>query len=173
LFYHGTVPELSQEGSFICVLGISNLHIYTIFLLNVGTVPTVWYIFFSFYYRLWKKTSFGRMESFIFLYIWNQICSVQYPVLHNYYTAWFSLVRILFFSQVWQNYLFVRTFKSEIFKKKIWINLKSTPSDITVCIQNTYFPQTLSIDIFQGGVLFKFIHIFFLNISDLNVRTNK
>ena len=35
------VPELSQEESFICVLGISNLHISTIFLLNVGTVPTV------------------------------------------------------------------------------------------------------------------------------------
>jgi hypothetical protein len=35
------VPELSQEGSFICVLGISNLHISTIFLLNAGTVPTV------------------------------------------------------------------------------------------------------------------------------------
>ena len=42
------VPELSQEGSFICVLGISNLHISTIFLLNVGTVPTVWYTFFHF-----------------------------------------------------------------------------------------------------------------------------
>jgi hypothetical protein len=42
------VPELSQDGSFICVLGISNLHISTIFLLNVGTVPTVWYIFFHF-----------------------------------------------------------------------------------------------------------------------------
>jgi len=39
------------------VLGISNLHISTIFLLNAGTVPTVWYIFFSFYYRLWKKPS--------------------------------------------------------------------------------------------------------------------
>jgi hypothetical protein len=37
------VPELSQEGSF--VLGISNLRISTIFLLNVGTVPTVWYIY--------------------------------------------------------------------------------------------------------------------------------
>ena len=49
------VHDLSQDGSFICVLGISNLHISTIFLLNVGTVPTVWYIFFSFYYRLWKK----------------------------------------------------------------------------------------------------------------------
>jgi hypothetical protein len=33
---------------FICVLGISYLHISTIFLLNVGTVPTVWYIFFHF-----------------------------------------------------------------------------------------------------------------------------
>ena len=28
------------------MLGIPNLHISTIFLLNVGTVPTVWYIFF-------------------------------------------------------------------------------------------------------------------------------
>jgi hypothetical protein len=28
-------------------------------------------------------------------------------------------------------------------------------------------------DILQGGVLFKFIYIFFLNISDLNFRTNK
>jgi hypothetical protein len=27
-----------------------NDNISTIFLLNVGTVPTVWYIFFSFYY---------------------------------------------------------------------------------------------------------------------------
>jgi hypothetical protein len=35
------VPELSPEGSFICVLGISNLRISMIFLLNVGTVPTV------------------------------------------------------------------------------------------------------------------------------------
>ena len=64
------------------------------------------------------QTSFGRMESFIFLYIWNQKCSIQYPVLHNYYTAWFSLVRLFFVSQVWQNDLFVRKFKSEIFKKK-------------------------------------------------------
>jgi hypothetical protein len=35
--------------SVICVLGISNLHISTIFLLNVGTVPTVRYIFFILY----------------------------------------------------------------------------------------------------------------------------
>jgi hypothetical protein len=40
--------ELSQEGSFKCVLDISNLHISTIFLLNVGTVRTVWYISFHF-----------------------------------------------------------------------------------------------------------------------------
>ena len=52
------------------------------------------------------QTCVGRMESFIFLYIWNQKCSFQYPVLHNYYTAWFSSVRFFFFSQVWQNYLF-------------------------------------------------------------------
>jgi hypothetical protein len=43
-------------------------------------------------------------------YIWNQKCSIQYPVIHNYYTAWFSLIRLFFFSQVWQNYLFVRKF---------------------------------------------------------------
>jgi hypothetical protein len=43
------------------------------------------------------QTGFGKMESFIFLYIWNQKCSIQYPVLHKYYTAWFSLVRYFFF----------------------------------------------------------------------------
>jgi hypothetical protein len=30
------------------LIGIANLHISTIFLLNAGTVPTVWYIFFHF-----------------------------------------------------------------------------------------------------------------------------
>jgi hypothetical protein len=50
------VPELSQEGSFICVLGISNLHIFfTIFLLIAGTVPTVCYIFFHFIIDYEKK----------------------------------------------------------------------------------------------------------------------
>ena len=49
------VPELSQEGSFICVLGISNLHISTIFLLNAGTVPTVCNIFFHFIIGYEKK----------------------------------------------------------------------------------------------------------------------
>ena len=49
------VPELRQEGSFICVLGISNLHISTIFLLNAGTVPTVCYIFFHFNIGYEKK----------------------------------------------------------------------------------------------------------------------
>ena len=42
------VHELSQEGSFICALVISSLHISTFFLLNAGTVPTVCYIFFHF-----------------------------------------------------------------------------------------------------------------------------
>ena len=39
------VPVLSQESERSCiyVLGISNLPISTIFLLNFGTVPTVWY----------------------------------------------------------------------------------------------------------------------------------
>jgi hypothetical protein len=92
------------------VLGISNLHISTIFQLNAGTVPTVCYIFVHFilgyekktsnnrkrrsqdfcmtigqwsgdrrrkcinkpkrgYCFTMRQTSFGRMESFIFLYI--------------------------------------------------------------------------------------------------------
>jgi hypothetical protein len=37
-----------QGGVIYMCFGISNLHISTIFLLNVGTVPTVWYIFFHF-----------------------------------------------------------------------------------------------------------------------------
>jgi ABC-type anion transport system duplicated permease subunit len=37
------------------VLGISNLHISTIFLLNAGTVPTVCYIFFYFIIGYEKK----------------------------------------------------------------------------------------------------------------------
>jgi hypothetical protein len=42
------VPELSQEESFICVLGISNIPVSTIFFLNAGTVSTVLYFFFHF-----------------------------------------------------------------------------------------------------------------------------
>jgi hypothetical protein len=56
------VPELSQEGSFICVLGISNLHISTIFQLNAGTVPTVCYIFVHFILGYEKKTSEFTLE---------------------------------------------------------------------------------------------------------------
>jgi hypothetical protein len=41
----------------MCVIGISNLHISTIFLLNAGTVPTVWYIFFHLITGYEKKTS--------------------------------------------------------------------------------------------------------------------
>ena len=52
-FYWSTWTK--QEGSFICVLGISNLHISTIFLLNVGTVPTVWYTCFRFIIGYEKK----------------------------------------------------------------------------------------------------------------------
>ena len=40
---------------FICVLGISNLHISTIFLLNARTVSTVWYLFFHFIICYEKK----------------------------------------------------------------------------------------------------------------------
>ena len=40
----------------------------TIFLLNAGTVLTVWYIFFSFYYRLWKKTAELQLLKIIWLW---------------------------------------------------------------------------------------------------------
>jgi hypothetical protein len=49
------VPELSQEGSCICLLGISNLHISTIFLLNVGTVRQCDIYFFHFIIGYEKK----------------------------------------------------------------------------------------------------------------------
>ena len=51
------VPVLSQksERSCICVLGISNLPISTIFLLNFWNFSDSVIYFFSFYYRLWKK----------------------------------------------------------------------------------------------------------------------
>ena len=39
------IHVLSQEESFTCVLGMSILPISTIFLQNVGTVPTVGYLF--------------------------------------------------------------------------------------------------------------------------------
>ena len=41
------VPMLCQESgrSCICVLGISNVTLSTIFLLNFGTVTTMWYFF--------------------------------------------------------------------------------------------------------------------------------
>ena len=42
------VPVLSQESerSCICVLGVSNFLIFTIWLLKFGSVPTVWYHLF-------------------------------------------------------------------------------------------------------------------------------
>jgi hypothetical protein len=49
--FHG----LSKWRVYNVMLEIND-NISKIFLLNVGTVPIVWYIV-SFYYRLWKKTS--------------------------------------------------------------------------------------------------------------------
>ena len=51
------VPVLSQESesSCICVLGISNLPISTIFLFNFWNFSDSVIFLFSFYYRLWKK----------------------------------------------------------------------------------------------------------------------
>jgi hypothetical protein len=66
----------------------------------------------------WERQVLGERNHLFFLYIWNQTCFIQYPVLHKFYTAWFSLVRLFLFSQVWQNYLSVRKFISEILKKK-------------------------------------------------------
>jgi hypothetical protein len=37
------------------LIGIANIHISTIVLLNAGTVPTVWYIFFHFIIGYEKK----------------------------------------------------------------------------------------------------------------------
>ena len=37
------VPRQESERSCICVLGVLILPLYTIFLLDFGTVPTVWY----------------------------------------------------------------------------------------------------------------------------------
>jgi hypothetical protein len=58
-------------------------------------------------------------SSFFFFNIWNQKCSIQYPVLHNYYTAWFSLVRLLCFSQIWQNIYLCRNLNQKYLKKNI------------------------------------------------------
>jgi len=43
------LTSLTSELSFICVLGILNLPLSTIFLLDFGAVPTVWYFLFLFY----------------------------------------------------------------------------------------------------------------------------
>ena len=39
------------------LIGIANLHISTIVLLNAGPVPTVWYIFFHFIIGYEQKTA--------------------------------------------------------------------------------------------------------------------
>ena len=52
------VPVLSHESErseCICVLGISNLPISTIFLMNLWNFSDSVIFLFSFYYRLWKK----------------------------------------------------------------------------------------------------------------------
>jgi hypothetical protein len=46
------------------------------------------------YSRPWP--TLGRSTSFFLILLFYQKCSIQYPVLHNYYTAWFSLVRFFF-----------------------------------------------------------------------------
>jgi uncharacterized membrane protein len=45
LFLEVPVPSQKTEQSCICVLSVSILPVSTIFLLNFGTVPTVWYFF--------------------------------------------------------------------------------------------------------------------------------
>ena len=44
-FIEVSVSNQESEWLCICVLGVSSLPIYTIFLLNFGNVPTVWYGF--------------------------------------------------------------------------------------------------------------------------------
>jgi hypothetical protein len=53
--YNSDIRSQESERSCICVLGISNLPISTIFLLNVWNFSDIVIFFFSFYYRLWKK----------------------------------------------------------------------------------------------------------------------
>jgi len=47
--YEYTVLSQESKRSYVCVLRISNLPLSTIFLLNFGTVPTMWY-FFDFHF---------------------------------------------------------------------------------------------------------------------------
>jgi hypothetical protein len=44
-----SVPSKKREHSCICELGVSILPFSAIFLLDIGTVVTVWYFCFSFY----------------------------------------------------------------------------------------------------------------------------
>ena len=56
------VPVLSQENeqSCICVLMVSISSLSTIFLLDFGTVPTVWFLFVFFFILLVKMSSKSR-----------------------------------------------------------------------------------------------------------------
>ena len=82
---------------------------------------------------------------------------------------WVYLIRYIFFS--------FRCLKQ--LKINITGQIMVSQFHITICIQNTYFSQTLFIDILQREVLFKFIYIYFFlyfwwNISDfLYVKRNK
>jgi hypothetical protein len=57
---------------------------------------------------------------------WNHLFFFTYEIRNVPFNIQFYItiilldypVRLFFFSQVWQNYLFVRKFKSEIYKKK-------------------------------------------------------
>ena len=48
LFIEMSIPSQASEWSCICVLRISILPLSLIFLLDFGTVPTVWYFIFHF-----------------------------------------------------------------------------------------------------------------------------
>jgi hypothetical protein len=110
------------------------------------------------------------MESFIFLYIWNQKCSIQYPVLHNYYTAW------LFFSPKSGKIIYL----CENFS--FWC-LKQLKINITGQIMVSQWHYSLHAKyIFSSNAIYRYIsrrgafqiYLFiFVNISDLNFRTNK
>ena len=49
LFTEMSIPSQASEWSYICVLRISILPVSLIFLLDFGTVPTVWYFIIFFF----------------------------------------------------------------------------------------------------------------------------
>ena len=75
-FTQVTVQSQERQRSCICVLGVSILLLFTIFLLNFGTVSTVWHFCFSFFSILnnivkYEKQSILYCYSICFAYMFK------------------------------------------------------------------------------------------------------